>query len=125
MQLRVGRTPTPLPMPTSDTFEPLVERQIREAVERGEFDHLPGSGKPIKDLDAEYDPAWWAKRFIIRERVRDRADELRRTIRAELPGLQTGSDRSVAAARIAELNEMIEAINGHLDAEDHVQSITL
>lgn len=31
-------------------FERIVEALIREAQERGEFDHLPGKGRPI-DLD--------------------------------------------------------------------------
>jgi hypothetical protein len=31
-------------------FDRIVEALIREAQERGEFDHLPGKGKPI-DLD--------------------------------------------------------------------------
>ena len=50
-------------------FESLVERRIREAMERGDFDNLPGAGKPIPDLDTTHDPDWWLKRFIERERV--------------------------------------------------------
>lgn len=40
-------------------------------MEAGEFDDLPGSGKPIPDLDRPYDPEWWAKKLIERERLRD------------------------------------------------------
>jgi hypothetical protein len=112
-------------MPTSERFEPFVQRQIREAAERGEFDDLPGSGGPIEDLDPDYDPEWWAKRFITREQVRDRADELRRMIRAELPRLRSSSDVAVVEARVTELNRMIAAVNEDLDAKDHVQPISL
>lgn len=35
-------------------FEKAVEQIIREAMERGEFDNLPGKGKPI-DLTAYFD----------------------------------------------------------------------
>ena len=35
-------------------FDKLVETIIREAMERGEFDNLPGKGKPI-DLTAYFD----------------------------------------------------------------------
>ncbi len=35
-------------------FEKAVEKIIREAMERGEFDNLPGKGKPI-DLTAYFD----------------------------------------------------------------------
>ena len=34
-------------------FEALAEQRIREAIERGEFDHLPGAGRP---LDLSGDP---------------------------------------------------------------------
>ncbi|WP_083841685.1 DnaJ family domain-containing protein [Mobilicoccus pelagius] len=46
--------------------ESWVERQIREATERGEFDDLPGTGKPL-DLHDVDDPDWWVKRFVRRE----------------------------------------------------------
>lgn len=46
--------------------ESWVERQIREATERGEFDNLPGAGKPL-DLSDVDDPDWWVKRFVERE----------------------------------------------------------
>ena len=54
-------------------FESVADRQIREAMDRGEFDDLPGSGQPLPDAGAPYDPTWWAKRWI--ERNRDVSDE--------------------------------------------------
>ena len=48
-------------------FGTWVERQIREATERGEFDNLPGAGKPIEDLDKPHDELWWVKRKLRRE----------------------------------------------------------
>ncbi len=112
-------------MPTEHDFESVVDRQIREAAERGEFDGLSGSGKPIADLELVYDPAWWAKRYIRREKARDRADELRRKIRAELPLLRVASDRVAVETRVEEFNEMIRAVNEHLAPDDRVQPITL
>src|SRR5215213_2433080 len=46
-----------------------VDHQLRLAMERGEFDNLPGAGKPIKDLGAQHDPDWWIKRLIEREKI--------------------------------------------------------
>ncbi len=46
-----------------------VDLQVQRAIERGEFDGLPGTGKPIEDLDTTHDPDWWLKRFIERERI--------------------------------------------------------
>lgn len=50
-------------MPVHETW---VERQIREAMERGEFDNLGGAGRPLHVHDAD-DPDWWVKRFLERE----------------------------------------------------------
>lgn len=49
--------------------ETWVDLQVRRAMERGDFDNLPGAGKPIEDLGTEHDPNWWVKRLIQRERV--------------------------------------------------------
>ena len=46
-----------------------VDHQVRLAMERGEFDNLPGAGKPIKDLGAQHDPDWWIKRLVEREKI--------------------------------------------------------
>ena len=46
-----------------------VDQQIRVAMERGDFDDLPGAGKPIKDLGTQHDPDWWIKRLIEREKI--------------------------------------------------------
>ena len=46
-----------------------VDAQIREAIARGEFDNLPGAGKPIPGIDGPHDPDWWLKGLIERERI--------------------------------------------------------
>lgn len=46
-----------------------VELQIRQAMDRGEFDDLPGAGKPIEGLGTEHDPDWWVKRLVEREHL--------------------------------------------------------
>jgi hypothetical protein len=50
-------------------FESWVERQLREATERGAFDDLPGAGKPIPDLDKPHDELWWVKQKLRRENL--------------------------------------------------------
>ncbi|MCR2763634.1 DUF1992 domain-containing protein [Microbacterium sp. zg.B48] len=42
---------------------------IEQAIRRGDFDDLPGAGKPIPGLGASHDPDWWIKRKIERERL--------------------------------------------------------
>ncbi len=46
-----------------------VDQQIRIAMERGDFDDLPGYGKPIEDLGVEHDPDWWIKKLVERENI--------------------------------------------------------
>ncbi len=51
-------------------IEIVAENRIREAMAEGKFDNLPGLGRPIPDLDEPYDPDWWVKRWIVRERLK-------------------------------------------------------
>ncbi|NYG59159.1 hypothetical protein BJ980_002082 [Nocardioides daedukensis] len=46
-----------------------VDLQVQEAMARGEFDDLPGAGKPIKDLGEHHDPDWWLKKLVEREKI--------------------------------------------------------
>ncbi len=46
-----------------------VDLQIQRAMERGEFDNLPGHGKPLGDLGSPEDRDWWLKKLIERERI--------------------------------------------------------
>ncbi|WP_030758455.1 DUF1992 domain-containing protein [Streptomyces griseus] len=53
--------------PPGVSFESFVDRQIRKAAERGEFQKLSGFGKPLPDDTAPYDPLWWVKQKMHRE----------------------------------------------------------
>ncbi|MFZ4300584.1 DUF1992 domain-containing protein [Streptomyces cinereoruber] len=53
--------------PPGVSFESFVDKQIREAAERGEFRSLPGFGKPLPDDTAPYDELWWIKGKMHRE----------------------------------------------------------
>jgi len=45
-----------------------ADLQVRRAIERGDFDDLPGAGKPLR-LPEVHDPDWWVKRLIEREKI--------------------------------------------------------
>jgi hypothetical protein len=45
-----------------------VDLQVQRAMERGEFDDLPGAGKPLQ-LPDTHDPDWWVKKLIEREEI--------------------------------------------------------
>ena len=93
-----------------ERYESWVERQIREAQERGEFDNLPGAGKPIPGIKGPPDENWWVKGLIEREQIRlplPPALALRREV-AELPGTlaEIGDERAV--------RELVEDLNARI-----------
>lgn len=47
----------------------ISENRIRQAIEEGKFDDLPGTGKPIADIDEPYDPMWWVRQWMRREKL--------------------------------------------------------
>ncbi|MER5650964.1 DUF1992 domain-containing protein [Streptosporangium sp. NPDC002524] len=50
-------------------FETWIDRQIREATERGEFDNLPGTGKPLPGEGKPHDEMWWIKQKMLEENL--------------------------------------------------------
>jgi hypothetical protein len=93
-------------------FETWVDRQIREAMERGEFDDLPGAGKPIPGLNGPDDELWWVKQKV-------RSEGLTMPLP---PTLQLRKDaeealRQARGARTeAELRRIIDDINSRIRA---------
>ena len=55
--------------PPCKTWDVWIEQLIQEAKDAGEFDHLEGKGKPIPGVEAPYDPDWWVKKLLAREKV--------------------------------------------------------
>ncbi len=55
--------------PANVNFETWVDAQIRASRERGEFDNLPGHGKPLPNLDVYADDLWWIKQLLKREEL--------------------------------------------------------
>ncbi|MER7488894.1 DUF1992 domain-containing protein [Streptomyces sp. NPDC126497] len=49
-------------------FESWVDKQIRDAAARGEFEQLAGAGRPLpREVETTYDELWWVKRKMARE----------------------------------------------------------
>ncbi|WP_431805817.1 DUF1992 domain-containing protein [Microbacterium paraoxydans] len=46
-----------------------IESAIQVAIRRGEFDDLPGAGKPLEGLGTHHDPDWWIRRKIETENL--------------------------------------------------------
>ena len=91
-------------------YESWVERQIREATERGEFDNLPGAGKPLPGLNGRDDEDWWVKGFLEREKIPmplPASLALRKEV-TDLPQTLAGLREEAEVRRVVEdLNERI------------------
>ncbi|GAB3596282.1 DnaJ family domain-containing protein [Microbacterium tumbae] len=62
--------PKPAPVTlTAENKHEFVESAIQVAIRRGDFDDLPGAGKPIEGLGAHHDPDWWIRRKIENENL--------------------------------------------------------
>ncbi len=99
--------------PPGVSFETWIDMQIRQAMERGEFDNLPGAGKPIPDLDRPYDELWWVKQKLRREKLSFLPPTLALRKEAEDAAASVAHARSEAQVRkiITDINEKIrEAI---------------
>ena len=55
--------------PTGTERALYVETAIQQAIRRGDFDDLPGAGKPLEGLGGSHDPDWWIKRKIQTEQL--------------------------------------------------------
>ncbi|MET9958915.1 DUF1992 domain-containing protein [Streptomyces sp. NPDC006326] len=97
--------------PPGVSVESWVDRQIREAAERGEFADLPGLGKPLPSLDAPYDEMWWIKEKMHREgfAVLPPALALRREAEDALEAVSAARSEREARAILSEINEKIRA----------------
>lgn len=49
--------------------EAFIETAIQQAIRRGDFDDLPGAGKPLEGLGTHHDPDWWIRRKIETENL--------------------------------------------------------
>lgn len=101
--------------------EDLVEEAIRLAIERGEFDDLPGQGKPLEL--GEDDPAWWARRQVERMRRSDAALEAAQRTASRIDSVWALPDVASVRARVAEINREIDDVNKNLDEEHRLDSI--
>ena len=99
--------------PPGTSWETWIDVQVRVAREQGAFDNLPGAGKPLPNLDQEYDPLWWVKQLIQREQVSilPPSLELLRKVEKELAAIEKLDDEATVRRRVAALNVEIAKVN--------------
>jgi hypothetical protein len=89
-------------------YESWIDRQVREAMERGAFDNLPGAGKPLSLND---DPDWWVKSKMAAENLETLLPTplaLRREVERLPQTLADVADEQDVRALISDLNARIK-----------------
>ena len=99
--------------PPGVRWQTWIDRQIDEARARGEFDDLPGHGKPIEGIDRPRDEPWWVRDRLRREGVDHLPPALairKKAAQAERRALHAPSEEE-ARRIIEEINEEIRQLN--------------
>jgi Domain of unknown function (DUF1992) len=99
--------------PPGVSWESWLEEQIRRAREDGAFDNLAGAGKPLPDLEGGYDPDWWVKKLVQRERVSvlPPALESLRKVESEIKKIWALTSEADVRAQVLSLNAEIARSN--------------
>lgn len=104
----------PRPRMSAQHIETWVDQVIQQAQRRGDFDDLPGAGKPLPGLDRPHDPDWWVKGLVERERL-DLTEAmpgvmaLRRERQGFPESLADLPDEVAVRARLEDFNERVLA----------------
>lgn len=99
--------------PPGTDWETWVDAVVREARDRGEFDDLPGGGKPIEGLDQPFDEMWRVRRKLKEEGVSflPPALQLRKDKEDTLDEIHSLDSEARVRERLEALNERIRALN--------------
>ncbi|MHC5051495.1 MAG: DnaJ family domain-containing protein [Planctomycetota bacterium] len=93
--------------------ETWIDKLIREAEQRGEFDNLPGAGKPIPGLDKPYDELWWVKQLLVREKLSltPATLALRKDVEETLRRIGRAKSEETVRRLVEEINARIAEVN--------------
>ena len=96
-----------------EKWESFVERQIAEAQEQGDFDDLPGFGKPMPDLGEPNDAWWWLRKKAKAENlsITPPAFQLRLEVERALEKVPECKDEEEVLSIVLGLNEKIREVN--------------
>lgn len=84
-----------------------VEKALQEAEARGEFQNLPGAGKPLPGIAEPLHEDWWLRQKSTRENIG--ADALPVTIRL--------------ACEVDELESVLDGLDSEADVRDRLEQI--
>ncbi len=99
--------------PPGVSWQSWIDQQIEQGRARGDFDGLPGHGKPIEGLEQPRDEMWWVRDKLRRENVEYLPPSLaiRKTAAEARQRALDAPSESAARAILEEINEEIRQLN--------------
>ncbi len=99
--------------PPQKSWESWVEEQIERARADGAFERLEGHGHPIPGLLEPYDPLWWVKKLLEREKLSVLPPALEARARADraLDAVWPLRSEDEVRARVRAINDEIARAN--------------
>lgn len=99
--------------PPGVSWESWTDRQIREAQERGDFNDLPGAGKPLQGLHEPRDDLWWVRRKMRDEQLSYLPPtlQIRRDVEIAREQIAAAPTEREVRRIVAAINERIREVN--------------
>src|SRR5262245_16809702 len=91
------------------SWDDFADERIREAQAGGEFDALPGFGRPIDGIDEPHDELWWVKQKLKREQLSHLPPSL-----AIKKDVEQTLQRIAGLLREAEVRREVQAVNDRI-----------
>jgi hypothetical protein len=100
--------------PPGMTWETWIDRQIRDAQERGEFDDNSLTGKPIPSLDRPRHEDWWTNQLIQREGIAllPKTLQVRKELDQALADIAAADTEVQVREIVSRINARIREVNG-------------
>ena len=91
----------------------IAENKIQTAIDAGEFDELPGFGKPLADLDQPFSHASWLRQKAEKEQLNllPPALQLKADVARKLDLLKLSKEEAKLRDALKALNEWIASSN--------------
>ena len=95
-------------------FQSWIDQQITQHKKEGGFENLAGHGKPIPNLENEYDPDWWVKNKIKEEGLDATPHILK--VKAQVERWKKGMTKIYSAAM---LKKQLKQLNQDITKANH------